>query len=279
VLNTGLDLDRNWMFADAQKMKMMTIRQVSEMTLIDTKVTDDDKLVVSIRGKPDVKFTIDAHPTEEWLKANTTLTECEIWEKKTDGWMYSEEMTKPFSEFLGKEVRFLYKGPTRRNLPPQGRPEVLGRIGSTKFADFMPVQVSNQRSIEELNSRLKAVGEDEITIERFRPNIVVEGEEPWYEDVWKTIRVGGKKPGNITLDIPVRCARCQVPNVNPDTGVKNPKQPWDTLMKYRRIDQGINFKPCFGLLCVPRNEGFIEAGTEFEVLEVTEEHNWKGINF
>ena len=66
--------------------------------------------------------------------------------------------------------------------------------------------------------------------------------------------------------------------MNPDTGVKNPKQPWDTLMKYRRIDEGINFKPCFGLLCVPRNEGFIEAGTDFEVLEVTEEHNWKGIN-
>jgi uncharacterized protein YcbX len=278
VLNTGLELDRNWMFVDAKSMKFLTIRQISEMTLINTKLTDDKKLEVSVRGKTGVRFAIDAFPTEEWLKANTTLSECEIWGTKTDGWVYAESMTKPFAEFLGKDVRFVYKGPTRRDLPKQARPEILGRIGGTKFADFMPVQVSNQRSIEELNRRLKAVGEEEITIERFRPNIVVEGEEPWYEDVWKTIRVGGSKSGNITLDIPVRCARCQVPNVDPDTGVKNPKQPWDTLMKYRRIDEGINFKPCFGMLCVPRNEGYIEAGTDFEVLEVTEEHNWKGVN-
>lgn len=278
VLSTGLELDRNWMFVDAKSMKFLTIRQISEMTLIDTKLTENKKLEVSVRGKEGVKFAIDAFPSQEWLKANTILSECEIWGAKTDGWVYAESLTKPFAEFLGKDVRFVYKGPTRRDLPPQARPEVLGRIGSTKFADFMPVQVSNQRSIEELNKRLKAAGEAEITIERFRPNIVVEGEEPWYEDVWKTIRVGGSKSGNITLDIPVRCARCQVPNVDPDTGVKNPKQPWDTLMKYRRIDEGITFKPCFGMLCVPRNEGYIEAGTDFEVLEVTEEHNWKGVN-
>jgi uncharacterized protein YcbX len=275
VLETGLELDRNWMFIDAKTMKFLTIRQISEMTLIDTKLTDDSQLEVSIRTKPDIKFSIATHPTLKWLNANTTLSECEIWGVKTDGWIYAEEMTKSFSEFLGKDVRFMYKGPTRRDLPPQARPEVLGRIGSTKFADFMPVLVANQRSIEELNARLKAVGENPITIEHFRPNIVVEGEEPWYEDVWKTIRVGGTKSGNITLDIPVRCARCQVPNVNPETGVKNPKQPWDTLMKYRRIDKGITFKPCFGMLSVPRGEGYIETGTDFEVLEVTEAHNYK----
>jgi uncharacterized protein YcbX len=277
VLETGLELDRNWMFVDAKTMKFLTIRQISEMTLIDTKLVDDDRLEVSVHTKPDIKFTIATHPTQEWLKANTTLRECEIWGVKTDGWVYSEEMTKGFSEFLGKDVRFMYKGPTRRDLPKQARPEVLGRIGSTKFADFMPVLVANQRSIEELNARLKAVGENPITIEHFRPNIIVEGEESWYEDVWKTIRVGGRKPGSVTFDIPVRCARCQVPNVNPETGVKNPKQPWDTLMKYRRIDEGISFKPCFGMLCVPRGQGMVETGTEFEVLEVTEEHNYKGV--
>ncbi|KIV99529.1 uncharacterized protein PV09_08831 [Verruconis gallopava] len=277
VLETGLELDRNWMFVDAKTMNFLTIRQISEMTLIDTKLTSDGQLEVSVRTRPDIKFTIATHPTRAWLEANTKLSECEIWGTKTDGWVYPEAMTAGFSEFLGKDVRFVFKGPTRRDLPKQARPEVLGRVGSIKFADFMPVQVANQRSIEELNSRLRAIGEKEITIEHFRPNIVVEGEEPWYEDVWKTIRVGGTKAGNVTMDIPVRCARCQVPNVSPDTGIKNPKQPWDTLMKYRRIDKGINFKPCFGMLCVPRGEGFIEAGTDFEVLEVTEEHNYKGL--
>jgi hypothetical protein len=32
------------------------------------------------------------------------------------------------------------------------------------------------------------------------------------------------------------------------------------------------------MLCVPRGEGYIETETDFEVLEVTEEHNYKGVD-
>lgn len=276
LLLTGLDLDRNWMFVDAVTMKMCTIRQLSILTLIDTALTPDDTLTVSVHGKPGIGFTIAAHPDQEWLESNCTLSSVNIWDQDHDGYIYPTALTEALSAFLSKDVRLVYKGGRPRGLPPQASPERLGRVGSTKFADFMPILVANQRSIEELNTRLTAISANPITIEHFRPNIIVDGSEPWYEDVWKTIRVGGRGPGNAVLDIVVRCARCQVPNVDPETGVKDKKQPWDTLMKYRRIDEGITFKPCFGMLCVPRVEGFVETGTLFEVLEVTEEHNWKG---
>lgn len=45
-------------------------------------------------------------------------------------------------------------------------------------------------------------------------------------------------------------------------------------MKYRRIDEGIKFKPCFGMLSVPRNEGEVEVGMRFEVLETTQNHKY-----
>ena len=45
-------------------------------------------------------------------------------------------------------------------------------------------------------------------------------------------------------------------------------------MKYRRIDEGFKFKPAFGMLCVPRAEGYVEAGMVFEVVEVTKEHRY-----
>jgi uncharacterized protein YcbX len=273
LLRSGLDLDRNWMFVDAADLKFLTIRQISDMTLIDTKVTEGDELEVSIRTKPGVGFKIPAHPTKEWLKENTELApECEIWGKKADGYLYNKEVTAPFSEFFKKDVRLVYKGPTPRILGGNGAPSLLGRTESTKFADLMPVQVSNQKSMDELNFRLKAIGEKPITIERFRPNIIVEGDEAWYEDVWKTVKIG--EESSITMDVAARCARCQVPNVDPDTAVKHKKQPWNVLMSYRRVDEGIKFKPCFGMLCCPRGEGDVAVGMRFEITEVTDQHKY-----
>lgn len=43
-------------------------------------------------------------------------------------------------------------------------------------------------------------------------------------------------------------------------------------MSYRRIDKGITFKPCFGMLCVPRQEGQVKVGMPFEITEQTSEH-------
>jgi uncharacterized protein len=49
---------------------------------------------------------------------------------------------------------------------------------------------------------------------------------------------------------------------------------WDMLMKYRRIDEGIKYKPCFGMLCVPREEGEVSVGEEFVITDVTEGHRY-----
>jgi hypothetical protein len=45
-------------------------------------------------------------------------------------------------------------------------------------------------------------------------------------------------------------------------------------MSYRRVDEGMKWKPCFGMLSVPRNEGPIAVGMKFEVVETTEAHKY-----
>ena len=240
ILKSGLDLDRQWMFVDAGKGNFVTIRQVSKMTLIDTAITANDELAVSIRNSsPLIRFTIPARPSKEWLKKNTTLADVEIWGTKLDGYMYPEELTAPFSKFLDRDVRLVYKGPKVRTLRGNGDPKILGRTESMKFADLMPLQISNQKSIEELNGRLSQIGHEAITIERFRPNIVVEGESPWYEDTWKTVKIDGKVK-SIISDVVARCARCQVPNVDPETAVKDKNQPFVPLVDF-------NFAPLLTL--------------------------------
>jgi hypothetical protein len=43
-------------------------------------------------------------------------------------------------------------------------------------------------------------------------------------------------------------------------------------MKYRRMNEGFKYKPGFGMLCAPRNEGNIEVGMKLAVTGLTDKH-------
>lgn len=302
----GLELDRRWMLVDASTREFLTIRQIPDMTRIGTGLSPDgSELVVTIpvkgaTGSGNTTRTdksavtvntvrIPSHPSPEWLEANTVVAPVKIWDNDTDGYVYGDAVNAPFSAFLGRAVALVYKGPTPRVLKGNGAPKLLGRVQSTGFPDVFPVLIASEASLAELNSRLRSKNVDPITVERFRPNIIVRGETPWVEDSWKTVRIsnssrnsspdgtGSKESFNhepLDLDIVARCARCQVPNVDPSTAVKHQKQPWDTLMSYRRVDEGIKYKPCFGMLAAPRSEGPVEVGMTLEVLEETNNHRY-----
>jgi len=281
---TGLLLDRNWMFISKSDRKFMTIRSNPAMTLIDTNIIVQDnqtQLEITVHGT-EARVVIPAFPTKEWLSANTTLSEVEIWEEKTDAYEYSDEINATFTKFFEQDVALVYKGPQHRNINVNGRAELYGKSQEHHFADVMSLQVASEASLNDLNKRLaKIPGADPLTVERFRPNIIVRGRDdhPWEEDTWKRVRITTNLPDRemlfkLDLDVVARCARCQVPNVNPDTAEKHPKQPWDELMKFRRVDQGgpAKWKPCFGMLCVPKNEGLLMIGSTLEVLETTDKH-------
>ncbi|CAO2655901.1 Nn.00g047040.m01.CDS01 [Neocucurbitaria sp. VM-36] len=285
LLPTGLDLDRQWMWVTYPKYEFLTIRQNSKMTLIRPSYdARTDTLTVTAPAPNSIdeklEFSIPAHPSKEWLASNTEAHEVHIWGQWTPSRVFPTSLTAPFDKFFGKEVRLVYKPPmsdTPRPLVSNGAKEVLGRAASTCFPDLMPVLVGNESSINELNTRLKAAENVTIDVRRFRPNVIVRGDPnaPWDEDRWKTLRITPKSgKGAITLDITQRCARCHVPNVDPETAEEHKRQPWDTLMKYRRIDEGIKFKPCYGMLCVPRETGELKVGMKFEVTEVTDKHRY-----
>lgn len=269
----GLELDRNWMLADASTREFLTIRQIPEMTLINTGISDDgNDLVISIKDAGEVRIPL--RPSQEWLAENTTLEQVKIWDYVTDGYVYGPEVNGLISRFLNRDLCLVYKGPTPRIMQGNGDPRLLGREQNVNFPDVHPVLIASMTSMAELNSRLGPRGADPITIERFRPNIIIKGNIPWTEDSWKLVRVSGEDSKPLDLDVVARCARCQVPNVDPDTAVKHPNEPWDTLVSYRRIDEGIKYKPCFGMLCAPRDVGVVKVGMKFEVLEETDKHRY-----
>lgn len=308
------------MFVDASTAnnKFITIREKSQMTLIKTAIEthEDDgkdwlrvtfpKVLRTKNGKevaPEVDYegastiVVPLEADREWLEGHAQLIGAEIWEFETDAWAFMEgEIAQIVSDYFtawdaGADVRLVIKGPTDRPCRGNGAEEYLGRQESVNFPDVLPVQVANEASLRELNGRLKERGAEDITIERFRPNVIVDGEglEAWEEDEWKTLRINppssvmgslatltGVGNKSVDIDVVARCARCHVPNVDPDTAVPDKKEPWGTLYGYRRVDEGIKYKPCFGMLCCPRNEGPIEVGMEVEVMEVMSAAGGKG---
>ena len=91
---------------------------------------------------------------------------------------------------------------------------------------------------------------------RFRPNIVVRGCEPFAEDTWNRIRIG-----NVTLAVVKPCARCEVTTIDKETLEQN-KEPLKTLGKFRKQKLGA----IFGQNVIPLNEGEIEVGMTVELL-------------
>jgi MOSC domain-containing protein len=123
------------------------------------------------------------------------------------------------------------------------------------FADGFPVLVCNQASLEDLNTRLPA----SIPMERFRPNVVLEGLPAWAEDRIETLAVDG-----VTLRLVKPCTRCTIPSVDQRTGQPS-TDPTPALRQFRfnRALRGVTFGE--NAVIVGGKQGEIERGAACRV--------------
>jgi hypothetical protein len=85
---------------------------------------------------------------------------------------------------------------------------------------------------------------------RFRPNLVVAGGEPYAEDGWGRVEIG-----NVRLRVVKPCARCLVTTTDQATGERG-KEPLRTLATYRKV----NGEVMFGQNVVHENTGRVRVG-------------------
>ena len=145
-----------------------------------------------------------------------------------------------------------------RNAP---RKEELGFQPTTAFADAYPIHLLNLASVRDVGDRC-ADQIPQLSIRRFRANIIIQGPGRFEEDDWKRIRLfpqgtppeasspTGVKEG-VEIHTVCRTVRCRLPNVDPDTGIRHPREPDRTLKAYRRIDPGCEEFACLGMQLVP----------------------------
>jgi len=140
---------------------------------------------------------------------------------------------------------------TRRAVNP-----IFSNEHIVSFADGYPILLVGAASFDDLNRRM----EEPVSINRFRPNLVVAGAEPFAEDRWRQVRIG-----EVTLRATKCCARCMIPMIDQEKGRQTGKEPMRTLSKFRMQDRQITF----GLYMLPLSykQEPLRIGDAVEVIE------------
>ncbi|BCS07494.1 hypothetical protein ALUC_11875A [Aspergillus luchuensis] len=154
-----------------------------------------------------------------------------------------------------------------RNAP---RKENIGFQPVTGFADAYPIHLLNMASVRDVAANC-ADEIPELSVRRFRANVIVQGPGKFVEDEWKRIVIGDSSGDGVEIYTACRTIRCKLPNVDPDTGVRHPREPDRTLKRYRRIDVGDLTNACLGMQCVPAVKEFtLRVNDPITVLETGE---------
>ncbi|MEM0954116.1 MAG: MOSC N-terminal beta barrel domain-containing protein [Pseudomonadota bacterium] len=151
---------------------------------------------------------------------------------------------------FGEPLRLVYMPDSARR-PVD--PDYARRGETVSFADGFPLLLISDAAGEALNEKL----EQAVTLERFRPNIVVAGCAAHAEDDWRQIRIG-----EVEFSVVKACTRCQIPALHPHTGEKHPNL-LRVLAAYRRGDDR---QVTFGQNLLYEGGGTLRVGDPVEVL-------------
>lgn len=240
VERRGFQLDRRWMVTYEDGL-LMTQRKVPKMALISVAI-GPDHLAVNAPGMPGLLVPFD--PTK------ADVLQVQVWDDIVPALDVGTAPSSWFSHFLGIPAKLVMM-PESTVRPVNPRYAVAQ--DEVSFADAYPYLLLSEASVEDLNGRL----ESPLPMNRFRPNLVVKGCEPYEEDRWRVIQVG-----RITFHVVKPCSRCVLTTVDQDTGIKG-EEPLHTLSAYRTRDNNV----LFGQNLIAANTGEVTVGDRVEVLE------------
>jgi uncharacterized protein YcbX len=126
-----------------------------------------------------------------------------------------------FSAVLGTEARLVRVGEAHARRADR---RWVGELDvPVAFADAFPLLVCSSASLAELNRRLP----EPVPMDRFRPNLVVDGLEPFAEDGIRRLAIGG-----VEFALVKPCTRCSVPGIDQATGLAA-TDPFEALRSFR----------------------------------------------
>jgi uncharacterized protein YcbX len=212
VSDTGLAGDREWQVASG--LTPVTQRQQALLATVVPELLAGGGLRLSSPGRPTIEI---GRPT------STDAVTGSLVGVKVEVGDAGDEAAAWFSALLDAEVRLVARtGHSELRIP-----EPLDLFGQTiAFGDVAPVLVTNTASLRWLQQRAK----EPFGMDRFRPNLVVDTDEPFAEDTWARFRLGQAE-----LTHGVIWPRCAIPQVDQETGERR-REPAVVLRAHRWCD-------------------------------------------
>jgi uncharacterized protein YcbX len=209
LVETGLEFDRAWMVVDPQG-EMFTQRELPRMALVQPTFKGGE-LMLRAPGMLALHLRLDT------VEAATRVR---VWDDVVKAYDMGALAAQWFSDFLGRSLRLVRFDPEQQR---PSDPQWTGELRTENaFADGFPLLVAGAASLDELNARLAAKGADAVTMQRFRPNLVLGGLQPFDEDHLKEI-VFDTAEGPVRLRLVKPCTRCTIPDVDPLSGTVSPE--------------------------------------------------------
>jgi uncharacterized protein YcbX len=213
---------REWLVFDSRG-DFVTQRELPKLALVAVDATDGD---VTLRI-----------PDREPLtpEGDGAVRDVTVWRARLRGHDAGDRASHALSVFLGQAVRLVRFDDTK---PRKVNPDYAGTSrATTLYADGYPVLVISQASLDDLNVRLAARGATPLPMNRFRPNLVIDGVEPYDEDHIDTLVLG-----DVVLKLVKPCTRCEITTTDQRTA-RRAQEPLHTLSTYRRDDRlaGVTF--------------------------------------
>ncbi|MBE9166742.1 MOSC N-terminal beta barrel domain-containing protein [Pleurocapsales cyanobacterium LEGE 06147] len=257
VTPKGFLWDREFMLVNA-KGKFLTQRQYPHLAKVKVQIADER---VSLSVQDD---------SVEPLTFTSTLIgkaiEVEIWHDFITAIDQGDEVAQWFHSLLAldshQKCRLVRQSPQHLRLIKHQFSFKNEEIVS--FADSFPFLLTATASLSELNRRIGEIYQKEaqtVPMNQFRPNIVVETEQPFIEGNWRAIEIG-----TVQFTVVKPCSRCIIITTDQQTGERNQlREPLRTLETFRQFgDRGV----MFGENMTPRNTGIVRVGEPLKILEL-----------
>ncbi|CAM5258840.1 MOSC domain-containing protein [Streptomyces coeruleorubidus] len=236
----GLAHDRSFMVVSDEGV-YRTQRRDPRLAVIRPAVTaDGERLTLSAPGTEDLHLRVDTTGARQKVDLFGTAYQ---------GIDQGDTAADWLSEVLRARSRLV-------RVPPEHDRVTDGMTpGTSGYADSCALHVVSRSTLELLNRKLGERGASPLPVNRFRPNIVLDGwAEPHAEDRARRIRIGDTELGYAKLAI-----RCAVTLVEQESGARAGPEPLRTLAGYRRASEGgIAFGAKFAVL----RPGRVSVGDE-----------------
>jgi hypothetical protein len=229
----GFKYDREWMITDSD-YQFLTQREIEAMATITVNIAKDFLLLQSSKGN-ELKINLNAKRGES-VQVSVWRDTCNAYD---EGEAASYWLTDELGYWQGKTLRLVrFCSDRKRPVPAK---YLHGREAESAFSDQFPYLITSWDSLKKLNEGLRENGKQEVTMARFRPNIVV-SDIASIEN--KTSLDLTSQDGNYEFGLRKPCKRCKITTINQDTGeIIDFKEPLSTLtsLKFSSENYGAFF--------------------------------------